>query len=166
MQPIEIIVARFEGMNRAGPVLDELREMDRDDEISILNAVVVQKDYQGKVNASNDGDVRSGEGALFGALVGAIIGFLGGPAGAVVGAAAGAVTGGVTAAAVDYGFDAETLDSLKSGLTPNSSLIVLLVEQEWSERVRNEIQFRHGQVIHHALREDFRKRYSSSRKEE
>ena len=157
MQPIEIIVARFEGINRAGPALNELREMDRDDEISILNAVVIQKDYQGRVDTSSDGDVRSGEGALFGALVGAIIGFLGGPAGAVVGAAAGAVTGGVTAAAVDFGFDAETLDTLKSGLTPNSALIVLLVEQEWSERVINELQFRHGQVIHHTLRKDFGK---------
>lgn len=160
MQPIEIIVARFEGMNRARPALDELREMDRDDEISILNAVVIQKDYQGKVETSSDGDVRSGEGALFGALVGAIIGFLGGPAGVVVGAAAGAVTGGVTAAMVDFGFDAKTLDSLKSNLTPNSSLIVLLVEQEWSERVGNEIQLRHGQVIHQSLREDFRNRYA------
>lgn len=150
-------MARFDGVNRAEPVLDELRTLDREDEISILNGVVVQKDYQGKVDATSDGDVRSGEGALFGALVGAIIGFLGGPAGAVVGAAAGAVTGGVTAAAVDFGFNAETLDSLKSGLTPNSSLIVLLVEQEWSERVINELQFRHGQVIYHTLRKDFGK---------
>lgn len=166
MQPIEIIVARFEGVNRAEHAVEALREMDREDEISILNAVVIQKDYQGKVETSSDGDVRSSEGALFGALVGAIIGFLGGPAGAVVGAAAGAVTGGVTAAAVDYGFDAETLDMLKSGLTPNSSLIVLLAEQEWSERVRNEIHFRHGQVIHHALRKDFSKRYASRRQKD
>lgn len=158
-------MARFEGMNRALLALDELRKMDRDDEISILNAVVIQKDYQGRVNTSSDGDVRSGEGALFGALVGAIIGFLGGPAGAVVGAAAGAVTGGVTAAAVDFGFDTKTLDTLKDGLTPNSALIVLLVEREWSERVVNEIQMRHGQVIHHALRDDFSKRYASRKKD-
>ncbi len=161
-----MIVARFEGTNRAVHVLDELREMDQDDEISILNAVVVKKDYQGAVEISNDGDVRSGEGALFGALVGALVGFLGGPAGAVVGAAAGAITGGVTAAVIDFGFDTETLDMLKTGLTPNSSLIVALVEQEWSERVLNEIHFRHGQVIHQALREDFSRRYASRQRKD
>lgn len=154
MGPIELILAGFDGFDTAEKAVGELRAMDRNDELSVLNLAVLKKDAGGRVTSSDDGDVKPGSGALFGALVGAIIGFLGGPAGAVVGAAAGAITGGITAAGVDFGFSRETVEALQQHLTPNSSAILALVEQEESPRLVEQINARRGRVIHTTLRED------------
>jgi uncharacterized membrane protein len=159
MGSLEIIAAGFDGVHRAEHVLDQLREMDRKDTLSLLNSVVLKKDSQGNVSSTEDQDVRPGNGVIFGALVGALVGFLGGPAGAVVGAAAGAITGGVTAAGIDLGFSHETIEAMKASLRPDSSLILALVEQEWVEQVSAEIALRHGEVIHQALRNEFTERY-------
>jgi uncharacterized membrane protein len=159
MGALEIIAAGFDGYQRAEQVLDQLRDMDRKDTLSLLNTVVIRKDPQGKVTSTEDQDVSAGNGAIFGALVGAVVGFLGGPAGAVVGAAAGAITGGVTAAGIDLGFSNDAIDAMKANLRPNSSLIMALVEQEWVEQVSAEISLHHGQVIHQALRNEFAERY-------
>ena len=152
MRPVEFIVAGFDSYQRAEQVLDELRAMDREDTLSILNAVVIKKDAEGRVTASEDGDVRPGSGALFGALVGAVVGFLGGPGGAVVGAAAGAITGGITAAGIDMGFSDQAVQEMKDSLPPGCSAILALVEHEWVEKLTAEIAARRGRIIRHTLR--------------
>lgn len=47
MQPIELIVAGFEGFNSAEQAAQELRNMDREDTLSLLNTVVIKKDARG-----------------------------------------------------------------------------------------------------------------------
>ena len=163
MGPIHLLVAGFDHEHRAEHVLDELRVMDRDDDLSILNAIVVRKDASGNVTASQDGDLRAGGGALFGALVGALVGFLGGPGGAVVGAAAGAITGGITAAGMDLGFSEETLEAIQSSLFPNQSVILALVEAEWTEPFEREIYGRNGRIVQAELREEFVRRARKER---
>jgi uncharacterized membrane protein len=158
MGATELIVAGFDSFHRAEQVMDELKVMDREDLVSILNAVVVKKDAQGNVTSSDDGDVRPANGALFGALVGAIIGFIGGPGGMVVGAAAGAITGGVTAAGIDMGFSDHTIDELQKSLPISSSAIFALVEEEHSEQLITEIENRRGRIIRQSMREEFTNR--------
>ena len=155
MGPIDLLVAGFDSYHRAEQVMDDLNAMDKEDIISILNAVVIKKDAQGNVSVSEDADVRPGSGALFGAMVGALIGFLGGPGGAVVGAAAGAITGGITAAGIDMGFDNAALEEIKDALSPNHSAILALVERDWTEQFVGEINGRSGRIIRTALRDDY-----------
>lgn len=163
MGPVELLMAGFDPYDRADQVMDELRTLDRDERLSILNAVVLKKDAQGKITVSGDGDVRPGEGALFGALVGALVGLLGGPGGAVVGAAAGAITGGITAKGIDLGFSDEMVEKLQENMRPDSSAILALVEQDWLEQVTEEITTRKGRIVHQALRADILERIRKDR---
>lgn len=166
MKALELIMAAFDGVDRADEVWKELHSLDSNDTISILNSVVIRKDADGHVSASEDGDVRPGSGVLFGALAGAIIGLLGGPAGAVVGAAAGAITGGVTAAGIDLGFSNDVIREMQNSLQPDSSAILALVEGEWVEAISTELSSRHGRIIHQAVREEFAERFRSENKTE
>lgn len=152
--PIELIVAAFNDEEKAGEELKQLRALEKEQLIVLVNAAVMTKDENGKVTVKETDDVSAGKGALFGAVAGGLVGLLGGPLGVIVGAAAGAATGGVAAKKIDMGFPDETLQELRDTLKPDSSAILVLIQHQWVDRVVDELD-KHGAILfRQALKEE------------
>ncbi|MBN1146381.1 MAG: DUF1269 domain-containing protein [Anaerolineales bacterium] len=152
--PIELVVAAFNDEGKAETVLDELKKLEKEQTISLVNAAVMTKNEQGKVSLKETQDVGAGKGALFGAVAGGLIGLLGGPAGVIIGAAAGAAAGGVAANKIDMGFPDDTLKELQETLTPGSSAILALIQHEWVDRLIEELDKFGAALFRQTLKEE------------
>jgi hypothetical protein len=69
----------------------------------------------------------------------------------MVGAVAGAATGGVAAQGIDMGFPKADLAELRDALQPNSSALVLLLENRWVEKVAEDLAYLEGKLYRHTL---------------
>jgi len=152
--PIELIVAAFSDESKAAAVLKDLKKLEKDGVILLVNAAVMVKDEKGKVSIKETEDITGGKGALFGAIAGGLIGLLGGPVGVIIGAAAGAATGGVAASKIDMGFPNDTLKELDDSLTPGSSAILALIQHQWVDTVVSELEKTGAKLFRQALKEE------------
>jgi uncharacterized membrane protein/sporulation protein YlmC with PRC-barrel domain len=132
---MELLYWAFNDADKAESVLEDLQQVSKADAFEVVNAAVLKKDAAGEVHMKETEDVDASRGALFGAVTGALIGLLGGPAGAVVGAVAGTATGGVAAHLIDMGFSDEYLKDMQDDLSPGSSMLIAMVEDQWVEDV-------------------------------
>jgi uncharacterized membrane protein len=137
--PRQVVVAAYHDEQGADEALKTLKEIKREGLINIEDAAVIRKDPDGKLHIKETADMSTGRGAGIGALVGGVIGLLAGPAGVVVGAGAGALVGGL-AAKGDAGIKDERLEKIGEGLEPGTSAIVAIVDHEWVDEVRRQIQ--------------------------
>lgn len=148
-----MIIAAFDGANRAAEVRDELKVYKDRDIIHVSNAAVIVKDQEGELSvaerAQDEGAKRStGIGAIAGGVIGAI---LGGPIGGIVlGAGAGALAGKT----VDFGFDDQELQELGATLGPGSSAIVAVVEAKWVPDLVEYLEDAGAQVKHQKLEDE------------
>jgi uncharacterized membrane protein len=152
--PIELIVAAFNDETRAAAVLKDLKKLEKDGVILLVNAAVMIKNDKGKVSIKETEDVTGGKGALFGAIAGGLIGLLGGPVGVIIGAAAGAATGGIAAGKIDMGFPDDTLKELDDSLTPGSSAILALIQHQWVDAVVSELEKSGAKLFRQALKDE------------
>jgi uncharacterized membrane protein len=152
--PVELIVAAFTSQEKAGEVLRQLQELQKQDIINLVNAAVMVKDDDGKLSLKETQDVSGGKGAAFGAVIGGVVGLLGGPLGVAVGAAVGAAAGGLAAKKIDMGFPDDTLEELSESLKPGTSAIVALIQHEWVDRVVEELEKQNASLFRQALKEE------------
>jgi uncharacterized membrane protein len=123
--PQSLVFAVYDGENTAKDAYSAMKDSQKQGVIHIDSFAVISKDQKGKVHVKS----TQKKGARTGAVVGALVGVLGGPAGMAAGAAAGGGIGYLTGNAV--GIPRETINEIKSSLTPNSSAIVAVVEERW-----------------------------------
>jgi len=152
--PVELVVAAFKGVDKAKEALKEMKRLDREGVIAVLNAAVMVKKENGKVTIRETQDVDGVRGAIFGAITGGLVGLLGGPPGAIVGAVAGAATGGAAAEMIDMGFSDQTLRDLQDSLQPGSSAVLALIQHEWVDRVVLELEKYGADLFREALKAD------------
>lgn len=152
--PIELIVAAFNDESKANQVMADLKKLQEQDVILLVNAAVMTKDAAGKVSIRETQDVSSGKGALFGAVAGGLVGLLGGPLGVIIGAAAGAATGGVAANKIDMGFPDDMLAELQDTLKPNSSAILALIQHQWVDRLMEELEKAGATLFRQTLKDE------------
>jgi len=121
-----LIYAVYDGENTAGDVFKSIRGAQGGQTGERIEAyAVVSKDMKGKVRVRD----QRGHDAGVGAVIGGVIGLVGGPAGAVAGAAAGGLVGYLTGDAV--GIPRDKVESMRTALTPNSSALVVVLEDKW-----------------------------------
>ena len=136
----ELLVANFDTMTGADAMLETLKDLQDDDFIELLDAVIVTKDLTGKVEVRQPLEVGPGRGAAFGALTGAVVGLIGGPAGVIVGFVSGAVTGGVTGAALEAGLPEDDIRTLASDkLQPGESALLVYYDQIWVDQIEQAV---------------------------
>lgn len=141
--PIELIVATYINGLEANRAMNELREMHNKNEIHLIDAGVMVKDKNGKTSITEMYDPRKAQGRNIGAVVGGLLGLLLGPKGSIagaaigagLGAATGAFTGGITAEIVDSGIENKYLQTVVNKLEPTSSALMILVEDDWADKV-------------------------------
>ena len=137
-----LIYAAYSGQNRAGEVFKTMQSAQGATGEHIESFAVVSKDANGKVTVRDQRHRDAGVGAV----VGGVIGVLGGPLGVAVGAGVGGAAGYLTGDAV--GIPIDKVESMKNALTPNTSALVVVLDDRWVNDVeRNMQQAKARQII-------------------
>jgi uncharacterized membrane protein len=150
----ELITLTSSKLGTASEALKAVQKLTKTEDVGILNAAVLIKDEDGKASLQETEDVGSKHGTLFGAITGGLIGLIGGPVGVVAGAVAGAATGRIAANWIDMGFSDDYLKSLQEEVQPGTSLLVVLVEGEWVQKVIDTLAGFEGHVGRQHLNPD------------
>jgi len=136
-----LVYAVYAGQDTASQVFKTMRSAQSSTGERIEAYAVVSKDLKGKVRVR---DQRK-TGAGIGAAVGGVIGLLGGPVGVAVGASAGGAVGYLTGEAV--GISRDNVNSMKQSLTPDSSALVVVLNDRWVNDVERDLNQAHARAV-------------------
>ena len=132
---LHILVATFPNEGGAAGALDRLKAS----EVKRGNAAIISRGEGGKLQVKETHDWGMGKAALVGAVAALVIPGIG----PVIGAAAGAVTAKLT----DFGFPDDQLKRLGQGLTPDSSALVLAVDEPQRAEAERVLLAAGGRVV-------------------
>lgn len=144
----DLIAVAYPDKDTAEAVRDKLAQLQREHTIELEDAVVVDRDENGKVHLHQlYSPVARGAagGALWGGLIGLL--FLAPLLGMLVGAAAGSASG----ALVDIGIDDQFMKTLGEKLAPGGAALIVLVRKVTPDKVLPEISQWGGEVIQTSL---------------
>jgi uncharacterized membrane protein len=128
-----ILAFRFDGQKGAEEALKQLVLSGDLVGYKIAAQATVEQDAKGKVHIHEPG--RGGLGGGIGAGAGALLGLIGGPAGVLAWAVAGGVLGGVAGHYMGRPIAKGDLQQIGDALTPNTSFLLMLLEDSESEDV-------------------------------
>lgn len=141
----DLVVLGFDGLTAADEVLNKVRALKAQHLVDLEDAVVVERDAEGKVHikqAVNLTQLGAASGGLSGAFWGMLVGllFLNPLAGMAVGAAAGAGAGALSGSLMDYGVNDDFVKKLSETIPNNSSALFVLVRDVTMDKVVAQIQ--------------------------
>ncbi len=138
--PISLIAAFYRNDTDAGEMLAQLKQMDKDGIVDIIDAAVMVKAEDGrKLKVNETAEFTAKKGGIRGALAGGVLAIFFPPsilAMAAVGAAAGAAFGHFT----DQGFDNNVLKEIGENLPPGGSCIIAVVEETWLAKLSTALE--------------------------
>src|SRR5262245_48299118 len=129
-----LIYAVYNGQDTATQVFKTMQQGQSSTGERIESYVVVSKDLKGKVRVRDQRRRDAGAGAI----IGGVIGLVGGPIGVAAGATAGGAVGYLTGDAV--GISRDEVQSMKESLIPNSSALVVVLDDRWVKDVERTLQ--------------------------
>ncbi len=124
-----LVYVVYDGEDTASQVFQTTKSAQHDTGERIESYAVVSKDVKGTVRIR---DQRQ-RAAAIGAVLGGVVGLVGGPVGVAAGAAAGGAAGYLTGDAV--GIPRDKVESMRASLTPNSSALVVVLDDQWVQDV-------------------------------
>ena len=136
-QVYHVVAYEFDGKDRALQVVDLIRKGGRAGDYKVAAWAVVEIDGKGKSRVRQSG--HGGMGTTLGIGAGALLGLIGGPAGLLVWTLGGALVGGLAGKYMGHQFDADTLKSLTVDMGPNSSAILVVIEDKLAQGMANEL---------------------------
>jgi uncharacterized membrane protein len=129
-----LVYAVYNGQDTATQVFKKMKSAQGSTGERIESYAVVSKDLKGNVTIR---DQRKRD-ASVGAVLGGVIGLLGGPIGVAAGATAGGAVGYLTGDAV--GISRDNVESMKQSLVPDSSALVVVLDDRWVQDVQRDMQ--------------------------
>jgi uncharacterized membrane protein len=147
----DLVAIAYPDEGTAQEVLGVLARLQTEHVIEIEDAVVVNRDHDGKVKlrqSTKPAAAGAAGGALWGGLLGLL--FLAPLLGMAVGAAAGGAAGAMT----DVGVDDRFLKELGTKLEPGSAALIVLVHRSTPDKVLPEISRYGGEVLQSSLSND------------
>lgn len=149
---VEVFVAAFGNETQAGVALKDVKAMDREGSIELIDAVVLVHGTDGKVRFEETADPSGKKLAKRGAIAGGLVGLIFPPsiiAGAVIGAGGGGIWGKIR----DKGFKDEDLKAVGESLDPGTSAIVAIAQDRVVERLAAGLAG-YDRIARHALSAD------------
>jgi uncharacterized membrane protein len=140
-----IVALNFAGEDTAKQNLKTMKSANAFDGYDIQAECIVSQDDKGKVHIHEPG--KGGWGAAAGAAVGGLLGILGGPAGVAALGAAGAAVGGAAGHYWGRVVPKEDLEELGQELVPNTSALLLILEDTETEGFVNGVQGYDANVV-------------------
>jgi uncharacterized membrane protein len=152
----QLVVLGFDGINAADEVLNKVRALRVQHLIDLEDAVVVERDAEGKVNlkqAVNLTRMGAASGGLSGAFWGTLVGllFLNPLAGMAIGAGVGAGSGALAGSVMDFGVNDDFVKKLAETIPNNSSALFVLVRDVTMDKVVDEIRPWNPRVLNTSL---------------
>ena len=152
----QLVVLGFDGVTAADEVLNKVRGLKAEHLIDLEDAVVVERDAEGKVHikqALNLTALGATSGGLSGAFWGTLVGllFLNPLAGMAIGAATGAGAGALSGSLMDYGVNDDFVEKLSETIPNNSSALFVLVREVTMDKVVDAIQPWNPRVLNTSL---------------
>jgi uncharacterized membrane protein len=152
----QLVVLGFDGITAADEVLNKVRSLKAQHLLELEDAVVVERDADGKVHikqAVNLTTMGAASGGLSGAFWGMLVGllFLNPLAGMAIGAGAGAGAGALSGSLIDYGVNDDFVKKLSDTIPNNSSALFVLVKDATFDKVVAEIQPWNPRVLNTSL---------------
>jgi len=139
IQQVELLAASFSDQNTAKQCLDQLKRMEKDGTIDLLDAAVMVKQADGKIKVDEIKELTPRKGRRRGAVIGGIFGAIFPPT-ILVSAIAGAVAGGALGRFTDQGMKNDELKAIGEELKPGQSAIIAIVEDRWIEQFTSAIE--------------------------
>lgn len=146
-QPIayHLVAYEFAGRDRAAQVVDIVRKERRAGGYNVSAWAVLEVDERGKSHVRQSGS--GGMGAALGGGGGALLSLIGGPAGLLAWALGGALVGGLAGKHFGRLFDVNQLKAIGASMEPNSSALVVIVEDTALEKLATEMGEKGAAVI-------------------
>jgi uncharacterized membrane protein len=129
----------------AEEVLQQVGALHAQNLIELDDAVIVERDADGKVKLHQPGGGNTARGAAGGALWGGLIGLL--FLAPLVGMAIGAGTGALAGKATDTGVNDDFMKNLGSQLPPGGAALVLLVRSMTTDKVLEQLHGQYGGTL-------------------
>ncbi len=128
-----LVAGTYSDADAAGKDFTALKAGENDGEYKVVGSVVMSRDADGKVTVDEQGDGRTGGGAVLGGTAGLVVGLFAPPllAATAVGAGIGAVAGHLSKRHAEKQMGVE----LEEYLPPGSSAVVAVVDDEWADKV-------------------------------
>jgi uncharacterized membrane protein len=136
-----LIYAVYDGQDTATQAFKTMKSAQGQTGERIESYAVVSKDLKGKVQVR---DQRTRDAGV-GAVLGGVIGLVGGPVGVAAGATAGGAIGFLTGEAV--GIPRDKVESMKQSLTPDSSALVVVLNDRWVQDVQRDLNQAHARAV-------------------
>jgi uncharacterized membrane protein len=132
--PVQIMVIGFEGNRFTGDILPEIKRLQNEDVIRLIDLLVVEKDGDGDLRAREMSGLGYEERGRLGETVGALVGFgAAGEPGPEQGPMAGAV-------AMQSGvFDARHIWAVADAIPKETSAAIALLEHRWAIPLRDAV---------------------------
>jgi uncharacterized membrane protein len=153
MSDLSLIVLTTSSRDGAAEALDVAKTLDRDGWIELMDYVLLRKDEKGHVTARGMDDefsekVAAATVGVAGALVG---GAVSGPVGVAAGAASGALVGAGSIRLMEKFVQDTVPADFTQSLGSNSSVLAVVVEERYAERLDEELQ-KLGRTAHRELK--------------
>ena len=139
-----ILAFVFDGQDTANQNLKDAKSSGALEGYEIVAQAIVNQDTKGKVHINEPG--HGVWGAVIGGTIGGLLGLIGGPAGVLALAASGAAVGGV-AGHLDRAFPKGDLEEIGEAMKPDTSGILLLLEDTYSEAAVNSMSGYNANVV-------------------
>lgn len=142
MDDLSVVVLTTDSKDGAKEALDVAKKLDRDGWIELMDYVVLRKDEKGHVTARGmDDDLSEKVAAATVGIAGGVIGAaLGGPVGAAAGVASGALVGAGSIRLMERLVQDTAPEGLTQGLGADRSVLAVVVEEHYAERLDEELQ--------------------------
>jgi uncharacterized membrane protein len=136
-----LVYAVYNGQNTASDAFKTMRSAQSATGERIESYAIVSKDLKGTVRVRDQRKRDAGVGAI----LGGVIGLVGGPIGVAAGATAGGAMGYLTGDAV--GIPRDKVESMKQSLTPDSSALVVVLDDRWVQDVERDMNQAHARAV-------------------
>jgi len=140
-----ILAFCFDGQDTASQTLKDAKDAGALEGYKTVVQAVVEQDEKGKVHIHEPG--RGGLGTAVGAAAGGLLGLIGGPAGLLAWTVSGAVIGGVAGKYLGRPIAKGDLKEIGEALSPDSSALLLLLEDTDTEAAVDSMSGYNAQVV-------------------
>lgn len=140
-----LVAIQFAGEDRAKQVADLVNKYQKKGDYKVKAWAVVEVDEKGKAHVKQSG--HGGWGSAIGAGTGVLLGLIGGPAGLLVWTLGGALLGGLAGKYLGHQFDEDEIKALAASMEPNTSGLIVVIEDKLLEQFENEMGLEGGKVV-------------------
>jgi uncharacterized membrane protein len=140
-----ILAFVFDGQDTAKQNLKDAKSAGAFEGYEIVAQAIVEQDPKGKVHVHEPG--KGGVGAVVGGAAGGLLALIGGPVGLLAWTVGGAVVGGVAGKYLGRPFSKGDLKEIGEAMNPDTSGILLLLEDTYSEKAVNSLSGYNANVV-------------------